>query len=122
MKRKALILIISISLISSNIVFATEVSENVEIQKEVKSEIQTEEIPSVDTEEQTNKNTDIHIEKLETIEGQPPSIQQEINGCKFHPRCKNCMEICTKEIPPIIPVGKNHFSACWLNNQTSETP
>jgi len=62
------------------------------------------------------------VEKLETIEGQPPSIQQEINGCKFHPRCKNCMEICTKEIPPIIPVGKNHFSACWLNNQTSETP
>lgn len=29
---------------------------------------------------------------LETISGQPPSIQQNIEGCKFHPRCKNCME------------------------------
>ena len=55
-------------------------------------------------------------EILETIEGQPPSIQQEINGCKFHPRCKYCMEICTKEFPTLKSVGGNHFSACWLNN------
>ncbi len=55
-------------------------------------------------------------EKLETIEGQPPTIQQEITGCKFHPRCKYCIDICTKEIPELKPVGENHFSACWLNN------
>lgn len=55
-------------------------------------------------------------EKLETIEGQPPTIQQKITGCKFHPRCKYCMDICTKEIPELKPVGENHFSACWLNN------
>lgn len=54
-------------------------------------------------------------DKLETIEGQPPSVQQIIKGCKFHPRCKHCMEICTKEIPPMFSVGENHFSACWLN-------
>ncbi len=52
---------------------------------------------------------------LETITGQPPSIQQTINGCKFHPRCKNCMEICTKKIPPNYIIGENHFSACFLN-------
>ncbi len=57
-----------------------------------------------------------NTEKLETIEGQPPTIQQNISGCKFHPRCKYCMEICTKEIPELKPVGENHFSACWLNN------
>jgi len=55
-------------------------------------------------------------EKLETIEGQPPTIQQKITGCKFHPRCKYCMDICTKEIPELKPVGENHFSACWINN------
>lgn len=52
---------------------------------------------------------------LETITGQPPSIQQIIEGCKFHPRCKNCMEICTNKIPPEYIVGENHFSACFLN-------
>ena len=55
-------------------------------------------------------------EVLETIDGQPPTIQQQIQGCKFHPRCKDCMEICTKEVPVFKTVGENHFSACWLNN------
>lgn len=54
-------------------------------------------------------------ERLETIIGHPPSIQQIINGCKFHPRCKYCMDICTQEIPPMYTVGKNHYSACFLN-------
>ncbi len=51
---------------------------------------------------------------LETITGQPPSIQQIIEGCKFHPRCKHCMDICTEEIPPEYTVGENHISACFL--------
>ena len=54
-------------------------------------------------------------EKLETIPGHPPTIQQIINGCKFHPRCKFCMEICKQEIPPMFTVGQNHNSACFLN-------
>ncbi len=55
-------------------------------------------------------------EKLETIKGHPPSIHQNITGCKFHPRCKYCMDICKKEIPPMYKVGENHNSACFLNN------
>lgn len=51
---------------------------------------------------------------LETITGQPPSIQQIIEGCKFHPRCKQCMEICTEKVPPEYQVGENHISACFL--------
>lgn len=56
------------------------------------------------------------LEKLETIEGQPPTIQQNISGCKFHPRCKHCMDICKQETPKLKMVGKDHFSACWLNS------
>lgn len=52
---------------------------------------------------------------LETITGQPPSIQQRIQGCKFHPRCKDCMEICTQEVPPEYKVSEQHISACFLN-------
>ena len=55
-------------------------------------------------------------QKLETIGGQPPSIQQDISGCRFHPRCEFCMEdICVNQIPPDYQVGEEHFSACHLN-------
>ena len=36
---------------------------------------------------------------VETIEGQPPSITDKIEGCPFAPRCERCMEICTKTYP-----------------------
>ena len=58
----------------------------------------------------SNKNC-----KLETIQGQPPSIQEDISGCRFHPRCSECIEICTKKIPPFKVVGEEHVSACFNN-------
>ena len=54
-------------------------------------------------------------ETLETIHGQPPTIHQDISGCRFHPRCKYCFEPCGNEIPPNFTVGENHMSACFLN-------
>lgn len=54
--------------------------------------------------------------KLAIIEGQPPSIQQEISGCKFHPRCKFAMEICSKNVPELVEIKQNHLSACHLNS------
>lgn len=54
--------------------------------------------------------------KLATIEGQPPSIQEEIPGCKFHPRCAYAMSICSKVHPELKEVKNNHFSACHLND------
>lgn len=56
---------------------------------------------------------DINTDRIETIEGQPPSIMDDIQGCPFHPRCKNCMEICAKQNPPLKPVG-NSITACHL--------
>ena len=58
----------------------------------------------------TNKNS-----KLETIQGQPPTIQQDISGCRFHPRCEKCFDKCTKNIPHLKTVGENHLSACFKN-------
>lgn len=55
-------------------------------------------------------------EKLAIIEGQPPSIQQDIKGCKFHPRCPFAMGICSKEVPELKEISKDHVSACHLNN------
>lgn len=52
---------------------------------------------------------------LETINGQPPSIQQDISGCRFHPRCNRCMEICTQKVPLPENIGINHYCACFCN-------
>lgn len=54
-------------------------------------------------------------EKLAIIEGQPPSIQEIITGCKFHPRCPYAMPVCTDVVPPLKEIKSNHFSACHLN-------
>lgn len=53
--------------------------------------------------------------ELETIQGQPPTIHQNISGCRFHPRCKSCFEPCPENIPPNFVVAENHTSACFLN-------
>lgn len=55
-------------------------------------------------------------EKLTIIQGQPPSIHQTITGCKFHPRCKFAMEICTSNVPELKEIAPNHFCACHLND------
>ena len=55
-------------------------------------------------------------EKLETIQGQPPTLSQIINGCKFNPRCEFCMDICTQQIPDLKNISQTHKSACFLNS------
>lgn len=57
-----------------------------------------------------------NTDKLQTIDGQPPTIQQTISGCRFHPRCEHCMEICRTNVPELKLIGKGHLSACHLNN------
>lgn len=53
--------------------------------------------------------------KLAMIKGQPPTIQQIITGCKFHPRCKFAMPTCSELCPQLKEIGPEHISACWLN-------
>ena len=53
--------------------------------------------------------------KLKTIEGAPPSIQEKISGCKFHPRCEYCdTEICSKQSPVLKDIGDGHLKACLI--------
>lgn len=55
-------------------------------------------------------------EKLETIKGQPPTLAQKIDGCKFNPRCDYCMDICKKDIPSLKMISERHSCACFLNS------
>ena len=51
--------------------------------------------------------------KLKTITGAPPSIQEQISGCKFHPRCDfyEC-GLCNVQEPVLRQKTPEHFSAC----------
>ena len=52
-------------------------------------------------------------QKLKTIAGAPPSIQEEISGCKFHPRCEFCeIGCCDIKNPVLEQKAPNHCSAC----------
>ena len=50
------------------------------------------------------------------LEGSIPSPANPPAGCKFHTRCKDCMEICKYVAPDFIEVEPEHFCACHLYN------
>jgi peptide/nickel transport system ATP-binding protein len=56
---------------------------------------------------------DIKNKKLKSIPGSPPDLRNPPPGCRFHPRCPKCMEICKTKNPPMIEV-KGRGVACWL--------
>src|SRR5262249_7388946 len=53
-------------------------------------------------------------ERLTPIPGLPPSLIQLPSGCPFPPRCAEVMGRGVREDPPLLPVGDEHTSACWL--------
>lgn len=53
--------------------------------------------------------------KLDSIEGQPPSLRQELTLCPFAPRCKFAFARCWEERPRLETVGQNHYVACFYD-------
>jgi len=51
------------------------------------------------------------------LEGDIPSPANPPSGCKFHTRCRNCMEICKNKEPKLVEYEKDHFVACHLYSQ-----
>lgn len=54
--------------------------------------------------------------RLKAIGGMMPDPTDLPSGCKFHPRCENCMEKC-KNIEPEYVVNKEHLIKCHLFNE-----
>ena len=53
---------------------------------------------------------------LKSIPGMHPDLRNPPPGCRFHPRCEECMEICKSKEPPLIEAtAKNHVVSCWLH-------
>jgi peptide/nickel transport system ATP-binding protein len=50
--------------------------------------------------------------RLNGIPGRPPSLLDPPSGCRFRDRCPLASAKCVEE-PPFIPVGDDHYVACW---------
>src|SRR3954451_21251012 len=54
------------------------------------------------------------LDRLQAIEGSPPSLLNPPPGCPFHPRCPHRFEPCDKERPPLVAPPGGHPDACHL--------
>ena len=57
-------------------------------------------------------------DELDVIPGNVPNLINLPPGCRFAPRCRarvaHNLEICTQEMPELLPVGVQHTARCWL--------
>jgi peptide/nickel transport system ATP-binding protein len=54
----------------------------------------------------------------EGIAGRPPSLWENLRGCRFAPRCPLATELCSAEEPELIEVRPGHFAACHYAGST----
>ena len=62
---------------------------------------------------------DFHMNRI-ILEGSIPSPANPPKGCKFHTRCRKCMEICKYADPNFKMVEDEHYVACHLYNTEEE--
>lgn len=53
------------------------------------------------------------VERLASIEGQPPPLNADIQGCMFAERCAFADPGCLLEYPPEVEINKGHYVSCW---------
>jgi peptide/nickel transport system ATP-binding protein len=65
---------------------------------------------------------DADVERLVQIQGQPPSLLNPPQGCRFHPRCPYVLELCRSVEPRLEPVSteQQHLQACHLDELTKD--
>ena len=52
--------------------------------------------------------------ELKPIPGFSPSLIDLPAGCKFHPRCDHCLEVCNRDHPEMILTENAHYARCFL--------
>ncbi|MGJ4950866.1 ABC transporter ATP-binding protein [Bradyrhizobium sp. HKCCYLS20291] len=53
-------------------------------------------------------------ERLQTIPGTPPSLDQAPQSCSFTPRCSFAQPRCSEAMPPGVELGPQRFARCIL--------
>ncbi len=55
--------------------------------------------------------------RLREIPGVVPSLLQMPQGCRFHPRCFEAIDICREQEPPMVSLGEHRRVNCWLEDR-----
>ena len=54
------------------------------------------------------------VERLSSIEGEPPRLYDMPPGCPFAPRCSSVMDRCRSESAPSkVDIAEGHWVTCW---------
>ncbi|MBI5031586.1 MAG: ABC transporter ATP-binding protein [Chloroflexi bacterium] len=53
------------------------------------------------------------VDRLTSVPGQPPRLDQLSVGCRFAPRCSRADSQCNNEEPPFSFLTENHRCKCW---------
>ena len=56
---------------------------------------------------------DVDTDRLYNIRGMIPAPEDYPKGCRFSPRCDECMDCCALEAPPLVDTGEGHWVRCW---------
>jgi oligopeptide/dipeptide ABC transporter ATP-binding protein len=57
-------------------------------------------------------------ERLISIAGSPPKIDERPPGCRFSPRCPNAQTRCHAESPPLKEISPGHSALCWYPRES----
>jgi len=60
--------------------------------------------------------------QLEPIQGIVPNLVHPPTGCRFHPRCKLAMPVCSARAPALQEVAPGHQVSCWLYEDEGVPP
>lgn len=60
------------------------------------------------------------VDRLKSIPGSPPRLQETPRGCPFLPRCIDGDDACANQVPPMLPVHPGHDAACFKNKDVHE--
>ena len=58
-------------------------------------------------------------QRLVSIEGQPPALNEIPLGCSFEPRCEKRFEPCTAAFPGTTALTESHTVSCYLHSPLS---
>jgi peptide/nickel transport system ATP-binding protein len=59
---------------------------------------------------------------LHFIEGAPPDLVDPPDGCRFHPRCPQAMEVCATTNPVTTQRRGGGWVECWLSGPEDQIP
>jgi oligopeptide/dipeptide ABC transporter ATP-binding protein len=74
------------------------------------------------TRELLRSTISLETTELHSIPGAPPNLIDPPDGCRFHPRCPDAMEVCPRKFPIEVRLEGDRRVECWLHGPEEQIP